>query len=167
MTNAGVLSYSQWDSCTHDTFEAYFRCSLLSSQNVLAGDYQLSHSFCQAFKNFKPPAWSQHENTHAFAQHEVRPTAECHHTETRRERHPIPARTLSQQLILKSQHTMFTHLHCFQLNTDNWHSHWACYQPAWSHLKATALGKEGSKRKHKISRDWTWQVYAPQIGRSI
>lgn len=92
-----------------------------------------------------------------FAQCVVGPTTGHQHSETRRECHSIPARTLSQTMILKSQHMLFAHLHCLQPNTDNWHSHWARYQQAWSHLEAMALGKEGSKRKHKTLQDWAWR----------
>lgn len=80
-----------------------------------------------------------------------------HHSETKRECQPIPARTLNQTMILRSQHTLFAYLYCFQPSTHNWHSHWARYQQAWSHLEAMALGKEASKRKCKTLQDQAWR----------
>lgn len=78
--------------------------------------------------------------------------------------HLIPARTCNQTMILKSQHTLFAPLHSFQLNTANWHSHWARYQRAGCNLETMALGKEESKRKHKPLQDQAWRelhVYVP------
>lgn len=161
MTNAEVTHTGTAALRTH--FEAYFRCSLLRAwQSDLTRQWLLT--LAEFYSGLQKLRALSLKKAILFAQCVVIPTAEHLHSETRREYLLIPARTCNQTMILKSQHTLFAHLHSFQLNTDNWHSHWVHYQQAGSNWETMALGKEESTRKQKPLQDQAWRelhVYVP------